>query len=199
MLEIIGFVLGFVYLWLELKASIYLWIVGAIMPAVYTVVYYDARLYADCGIQIYYILAALYGWIAWKMGSAKTHDVPITHTPRPVWGKAALACIACFAALAWVLTTFTDSDVPLSDAFTTALSIVGMWMLARKYVEQWLVWGTVDALYVALYLYKSLYFTAILYAVYTIIAIYGYQRWKRIAQANLKIVNEFLGTSRRVG
>ena len=180
-MEIIGFVLGFLYLWLELRASIYLWIVGAIMPAVYTYVYYEAGLYADCGIQIYYILATLYGWWVWKFGNAQEKEIHISHMPRRYWLP--IVGISClyFGFLAWLLIRFTDSTVPMSDALTTALSIVAMWMLARKYVEQWLVWCFVDALYVALYAYKSLYFTAVLYAVYTIIAIYGYQQWRKLA------------------
>ena len=75
---------------------------------------------------------------------------------------------------------FTDSTVPISDAFTTSLSIVGMYMLARKYVEQWFVWMIVDIASSALYLYKGLYFTAVLYFVYAIIAIFGYRKWKKM-------------------
>ena len=178
-MEILGFVLGFLYLWLELRASIYLWIVGAIMPAVYALVYFDAGLYADCGIQIYYILAAVYGWWAWAFRNGEKQETPILSIPRRYVLPLALVALACFVALAWLLIHCTDSTVPYSDAFTTSLSIVAMWMLSRKYVEQWLVWCFVDALYVALYIYKDLYFTAVLYAVYALIAIYGYFDWKR--------------------
>ena len=83
-MEILGFVLGFLYLWLELRASIYLWIVGAIMPAVYAVVYFEAGLYADGGIQIYYILAAVYGWWAWAFSKGEKKEAPISSMPLRV-------------------------------------------------------------------------------------------------------------------
>ena len=87
-----------------------------------------------------------------------------------------------FVLIAWVLTEFTNSDVPWSDSFTTALSIVGMWMLARKYVEQWLVWIVVDVVCCGLYVYKELYFTAGLYGLYALIAIGGYKKWIRMME-----------------
>ena len=82
--------------------------------------------------------------------------------------------------ITWLLVNYTDSTVPIADSFTTALSIVGMWMLARKYIEQWWVWCVVDVTSSALYVYKGLYFTAILYALYAIIAIFGYLKWKTL-------------------
>ena len=150
-LEIIGTLVGLLYLWLEYRASIYLWIAGIIMPAIYIFVYYNAGLYADFGINIYYLGAAIYGWTMWKYG-----------------------------AFLRILINFTDSNVPWLDSFTTALSIVGMWMLARKYVEQWWAWIGVDAVSTGLYIYKGLDFTAALYGLYTIIAIFGYFKWKKM-------------------
>lgn len=183
-LEIIGTLVGLVYLWLEYKASIYLWIASIVMPAIYLFVYFDAGLYADFGINIYYLLIALYGWMTWKYGNASTSakeevkELPITHMPKRVWINAALAFVVFQFLIAWILIQYTDSNVPWMDAFTTTLSIVGMWMLARKYVEQWGVWLVVDVASAGLYIYKELYFTAVLYALYAIIAIFGYKKWK---------------------
>ena len=187
-LEFLGVITGIIYLWLEYRASIYLWIAGVIMPTIYLFVYYNAGLYADFGINIYYLLIALYGWIAWKTGftlferKKPKKELPISHAPRAAWAKAVAAFIAALLLIAFVLINYTDSTVPWSDSFTTALSIVGMWMLARKYVEQWWVWCIVDIVSSALYIYKGLHFTAILYAVYAIIAIFGYFKWKRLMQ-----------------
>ena len=187
MLELLGVITGIIYLWLEYRANIYLWVAGIIMPAIYIFVYYDAGLYADFGINIYYLLIALYGWFAWKTGFTLTgknktteQELPISYTPRRAWAKIAVACLIAQIAIAWLLINYTDSTVPWADSFTTALSIVGMWMLARKYVEQWWVWCIVDVASSALYVYKELYFTAVLYAVYAIIAIFGYYKWKRM-------------------
>lgn len=194
-LEIIGTLVGLLYLWLEYRASIYLWIAGIIMPAIYIFVYYDAGLYADFGINIYYLCAAIYGWTMWKYGSflrrrilrergtgrqAKEPELPITRMPSRYLPPLAAAFALTFAGIAYILINFTDSNVPWPDSFTTALSIVGMWMLARKYVEQWCAWIVVDAVSTGLYIYKGLDFTAALYALYTIIAIFGYFKWKRM-------------------
>lgn len=181
-LEIIGTLVGLIYLWLEYKANIYLWIAGIVMPAIYLFVYYDAGLYADFGINVYYLLAALYGWWVWKYGNSEKAEteLPISFMPARKWMKAALMYVVAQVAIGWILVEFTDSNVPWWDAFTTALSIVAMWMLARKYVEQWWVWIVVDVVSAGLYLYKGLYFTAALYALYVVIAVAGYRHWIKL-------------------
>lgn len=185
-IEILGVITGIIYLWLEYRASIYLWIAGIVMPAIYIFIYYDAGLYADFGINIYYLVIALYGWLAWKTGftifgsKGPAKELRISHTPRNVWMKILLAYATAQIFITWLLISYTDSTVPYADSFTTALSIVGMWMLARKYIEQWWVWCVVDVASSALYIYKGLYLTAILYAVYAIIAIFGYLKWKEL-------------------
>ena len=87
--------------------------------------------------------------------------------------------LACWAVIYYILITFTDSTVPLADSFTTAFSIVGIWALAHKYLEQWFIWIAVDIVTSALYYYKGIPFKASLYAIYVIIAIFGYFNWKR--------------------
>ena len=186
LLEILGVITGVIYLWLEYKASIYLWIVGIIMPAIYLFVYYNAGLYADFGINIYYLLIAVYGWVAWKTGFSfsgrQEHkgELSITKAPLRAWVVAVVAFLVAQFVIAWLLVNHTDSTVPWADSFTTALSIVGMWMLARKYIEQWWVWCITDVACCVLYVYKGLYLTALLYAVYAVIAIFGYYKWKRM-------------------
>lgn len=178
-LEIVGTIIGFIYLWQEVKASIWLWLTGIVMPAIYTVVFYKSGLYADFGIQIYYIVAAIYGFLFWKFGK-KNQDgdqLRIVHTTAK---QAAVLCAitaVLFLPIYWILTTYTDSNVPFFDSTTTAMSIVALWMLAKKHVEQWVAWIIIDALSSGLYFYKEIYFTAVLYAVYTVVAVYGYKKW----------------------
>lgn len=181
-LEIFGTIVGLVYLWLEYRASIYLWIVSIIMPAIYIFIYYDAGLYADFGINIYYLGATVYGWLVWKFGkrAVDEEELPITCMPLRSWLKAGIVFIMAQFFIAWVLINYTDSNVPWWDAFTTALSIVGMWMLARKYLEQWWVWMLVDVVSVGLYIYKDLYFTSALYAFYAIVSFFGWLNWKKL-------------------
>lgn len=183
MLEIVGTIVGLIYLWLEYRASIYLWIAGIIMPAIYLFVYYQAGLYADFGINVYYLLAAIYGWMAWRIGKGKqATELPITSMPRGYWLGLFLVFLLVFGGISWVLVNYTDSTVPLTDSFTTALSVIGMWMLARKYLQQWWVWVVVDVISAMLYVYKELYFTSILYALYAIIAIFGFLKWKKMME-----------------
>lgn len=184
-LEILGTIVGIIYLILEYRASIYLWIAGIIMPAIYIFVYYEAGLYADFGINIYYLLAAVYGWIMWKC-KRNNEDVSIdselsiTHMPAYKYISLTVVFLLAWFGIAYILINYTNSDVVWLDSFTTALSIVGMWMLAYKYIEQWLTWIAVDVVSSGLYVYKGLYFTAVLYAVYAIIAIFGYIKWKQL-------------------
>ena len=179
-LEILGTIVGLVYLYLEYKADIWLWLASIIMPAIYLVVFYDAGLYADTAINIYYLVVAIYGWFSWRYGSKERKELAISHiSPRQI-----LAMVGLYAVMQVVISLallhLTDSDVAWFNGLTSALSIVGMWMLARKYIEQWIVWCVVDILSAGLYLHKGLYFTAILYILYALIAIFGYQKWKKL-------------------
>ncbi len=180
-LELVGTIIGLIYLWLEYKASVWLWAASIVMPAVYIVIYYRAGLYADMGINIYYILASVYGVVCWLRGNTgEKKELPVTHTPKRLYIP--LTCIAAILTviIAQILIRFTDSNVPWADAFTTALSIVAMWMLAKKYAEQWLAWILVDVVSTILYVYKGLFFTSGLYLLYTVIAYIGYLKWKRM-------------------
>lgn len=190
MLEIFGTIVGLLYLWLEYKAHAGLWIAGMVMPAIYLQIYYEAGLYADFAINVYYLLIAVYGWLYWKFGPffSRDHrplqeDLPITFMPFRYWLPLSGIVIVLFVAMSLFLEHFTDSTVPFLDSFTTALSIAGMWMLARKYLEQWIVWILVDLVSAGLYVHKQLYFTAALYLLYAIVAILGYRKWKRMMPA----------------
>lgn len=180
-IEILGTICGVVYLYLELKASIWVWLTGIIMPTLSIFVYYETGLYADLGINIYYLCAAMYGFYVWRFGKRNDQkERPIAHTPRALIGPLTLTFILSFLGIGLILQHYTDSTVPWWDSFTTALSIVGMWMLAHKWLEQWWVWVVVDAACSAIYIYKEIYFFATLYALYAIIAIYGYFKWKQL-------------------
>ena len=186
-LDITATIVGLVYIWLEYRASIYLWIAGIIMPAIDIFLYYEAGLYADFGMAIYYTLAALYGYAMWKWGkkrgTAADEQLPITRFPRRKVLPVALLFAVAWAAIYEILIHFTNSDVPITDSFANALSFVGLWALARKYLEQWMVWIVVDVVLSALYIYKGIPFKASLYALYVVIAVAGYFKWKKMMTA----------------
>ena len=191
LLEILGFSVGLVYLWWEYHADSKVWFASVVMPAISMWIYFSKGLYADFAINIYYLVIAVYGFWLWTRGAGKTEKKgvgsrPITRTPPMVWAAVLCAIAALWSLIWYVLVRFTDSTVPVADAFTTALSIVGLWMLARKYAEQWLVWLVVDIVCCGLYFYKGIYFYSVLYGIYTVIAWFGYRKWLRLMHAYVK-------------
>lgn len=185
-LDILGFVVGLVYLVLEYKASIWLWLASIIMPAVDMVLYYKAGLYADFGMAIYYCLAGVYGYVAWKwLGRTKEkQERPVTHYRRAHILPSVLVFALLWAGIWWILSHWTNSTVPVADAFTTALSIVALWALAQKYAEQWLLWLAVDVVCCILYVRKGIPFKAAIYGLYTVIAVFGYRKWLRMINSS---------------
>lgn len=166
-------------------------------------IYFSKGIYADFAINIYYFLIAVYGYIAWTRAAhsaargvefrpdcesadsateecAEKKGLPITHVPPLRLLVLTLVFATLWGAIYFGLRHLTDSTVPVADAFTTALSIVAMWMLARKYIEQWIAWMLVDAVCVCLYAYKGIPLYAVLYAAYTVIALIGYRNWLRL-------------------
>ena len=181
-LDILGFVVGLVYLWLEYKASIWLWLASIIMPAIDMVLYYKAGLYADFGMAIYYCLAGVYGYVSWKWfkdagGRRQRAERPVTRYRRSHILPAAAAFALLWFGIWWILTHWTNSTVPVADAFTTALSIVALWALAQKYAEQWLLWLVVDIVCCVLYVRKGIPFKAAIYGLYCVVAVFGYRKW----------------------
>lgn len=212
-LDIVTTILGLVYLVLEYRASIALWVVGIVMPAMDIYLYWSHGLYGDAGMAVYYTLAAIYGYAVWKFGAkwkrmlkrsnaadtslnaagsdasevssaegGSSEELPITFFPRRLVLRTLGFFLLAWGATYYVLVAYTNSTVPLLDAFTNALSFVGLWALARKYVEQWLFWIAVDVVCCYLYVVKGIPFKAGLYGLYVVIAVLGYMKWKGLAK-----------------
>lgn len=179
-LDILTTILGLIYIWLEYRASIALWIVGIIMPALDIWLYWQHGLYGDSGMACYYTAAAIYGYIAWKWGAGEKKELPITHMPLRKYLPTVVFFLVAWAVTYYVLITWTNSTVPVLDAFTNALSFVGLWALARKYIEQWFFWIVVDAVCCVLYVQKGIPFKAGLYGLYVVIAVAGYFKWNKM-------------------
>lgn len=181
-LDITTTILGLIYIWLEYRAHIALWVVGIVMPALDVYLYYRHGLYGDAGMAAYYTLAAVYGLFVWKFKKTETQklDLPITRMPKRQYAPAIIAFLAAWGITYYILTTWTNSTVPLLDSFTNALSFVGLWALARKYIEQWFFWIVVDVVCTVLYIQKEIPFKAGLYGLYVVIAVMGYFKWKKM-------------------
>lgn len=183
-LDIVTTVLGLAYILLEYKASPWLWLVGFVMQALGIVLYYQKGIYADCAMEFYYLLMTVYGYWRWVKGSKTKQELPIRHFPRRLVLLWTGIIAGIWAVIYWLLVTYTNSNVPLADSFTTALSLVGIWALAHKYLEQWFIWIAVDIVTCGLYFYKGIPFKGSLYGLYVIIAVFGYFKWKRLMNAD---------------
>ena len=181
-LDILTTILGLIYIWLEYRASIWLWLFGIVMPALDIYLYWSHGLYGDAGMACYYMVAAVYGLAIWKFKKTRKtrQELPIIRMPRRQYLPVFVVFLLAWGAIYYLLIRYTNSTVPMLDSFTNALSFVGMWALARKYVEQWLFWIGVDVVCSVLYIQKDIPFKAGLYGLYVVIAVAGYFKWMRM-------------------
>ncbi len=180
--EIIGTITSLIYLYLSLRKNILCWLFGIISSSIYIYVFFQSGFYADMGLNVYYVLISIYGWIIWAKGNRAKDDKSKLLVSRISLNLALVLLLVTaiiFVIIAIILTNFTDSQIPYWDAFTTAGSIVATWMLARKIIEHWIIWIVVDLVSIGLYIYKDLHTTSVLFLVYTTIAIFGYIKWKK--------------------
>lgn len=179
--EITGAVMSFIYLYLSIREKAGLWIFGFLASLLYIWVFYHSKLYAEISLQLYYLFISIYGWITWQKKSETTHTnvLQISTIPKTQYFPYILATIGVFLVYYFVLKYLTDSPVPVADSFVGSLSIIATYMLAKKKIENWLVWIVVDAFACGLYFYKGLYPTTVLFAVYTTMAVVGYFQWKK--------------------
>lgn len=176
-----GAIIGILYLYYEYKASMKMWPVGILMSSFYIYVFIDSKFYAFAIINMYYIIAGIYGWINWHRSKNGKNNVEILRAPKRYYIPLLVAIGLIFCLVAYLLQTYTDSPVPYGDSFVTTLSIVAMWMLAQKWAEQWVLLIILNMFSVGLYFWQDLYPTSAMYFVYSIVSIFGYIRWRRIA------------------
>lgn len=182
-IELIAATLGIIAIYFQIKVKPFYWVISLVVSAMYIIVYFSSSLYADMSMQFYYVGMSIYGLYIWLTGNNHANNkknIPISRIKNfKSWVIIAMITVISFFIIGYILQNFTDSNVPWWDAFTTSLSFVATWMLARKKIENWLIWIIVDATSIALYIYKQLYPTTILFILLTILAIVGYFQWKR--------------------
>jgi nicotinamide mononucleotide transporter len=188
-LELLSFVLSVITVALNIRQNHWAWLFAIISSAAYGVVFYGARLYGDMGLQLVFILVSIWGWYQWLHGGAGKQELPVSTLTAGGWVRALFAWMIGFALLATFLSRFTNTDVPHIDGFLTAGSLVGQVLLSRKKVENWHIWIAVDVLYVGLYVFKGLMLTAVLYALFCVMAAIGLVAWRRAARAPLAHVD----------
>lgn len=178
LVELLAALTGFIAIYFQIKAKPIYWPVSIINVLLYMFVFFQAKLYAEIMLQIYYLAISIYGWIFWTKSN---------HLPQAAISRCSLhllfilfiAFIILWIVMAYLLKNYTNTDVPYIDSFITSLSFIATYMLARKKIENWLIWIFVDAISIGLYFYKGLYLTILLFAVLTILAIIGYLNWRK--------------------
>ena len=180
--ELFGFITGIACVALAVAQRIETFPVGIANNVFFVVLFADARLYADAGLQIVYVILGCYGWWSWRYGGVDRTRLSVRRTTAGEWAILAGAGVVLTGALYLFLTSFTGSTVPLADALTTALSLLATYGQSRKLVESWWLWIAADLIYIPLYGYKELWLTAILYVAFMILSVFGLRAWTRAAR-----------------
>jgi nicotinamide mononucleotide transporter len=177
--EMVASVLGLVSVYLTVRQNVWCWPLGAVMVALYAVIFWMVNLFADAGLQVFFFGMQFYGWYEWLHGGEGRAELPVRLTPRPLLAPLALLGIACTAALGYTLRRWTRQDLAYWDSGIVVFSLIAQWMLARKYLENWLVWIGVDVVAVGVYWVKDLHATAVLYVVFLLLCVAGLRDWRR--------------------
>lgn len=179
--ELLGAMLGVWMVVCNMRVNPLAWPLAMLSSALYLLVFWEARLYGDASLQIVFIVVAAWGWWQWLRGRQADGSALRVRPMRPAGrGAALLAFAGLWLLLGFLLARHTDTDVPWWDAFPTAGSLVGQWLLGRKYIENWPAWVAVNMVGVALFAYKGLWLTVGLYVLFALMALAGWRAWQRL-------------------
>ena len=180
-LEIVAFVLALAMVVLNMRVNPLAWPLAIVSSLLYFALFWNSRLYGEASLQIFFVVVALWGWWQWLRGT-QADGAALRVRTLPARGRwwllATLA--AAWPATGLFLKTFTDSDVPWWDAFPTAASVIGQWLLGRKYIENWIAWIVVNIVSVGLFAYKGLWLTTLLYSLFIVMSFIGWRAWQRM-------------------
>jgi nicotinamide mononucleotide transporter len=179
-LEIAGLIAGLVCVWLLIKQNIYTWPIGIFYVLISLIIFWDAKLYADLLLHILYLVMNMYGWFYWlNAGKNEKGNLPVSTSTSMEIGFFILISLSGTLAMGYLFQANSDASLPYLDSATTVFSFTGMWLTARKKLENWYFWLFVDTLAAGIYFYKGLYFYSLLYLVYMAMAVAGYLAWKK--------------------
>lgn len=179
-LEIVAFVLALAMVGCNIREIHWGWPLAAISSALYFALFWRSKLYGDAALQVFFAIMAGWGWFQWLRGRRDDGSaLTVSRLTRRGLMVTLLACALLWPAIGLFLKSFTDTDVPWWDAFPTATSVVGQFLLGRKFIENWAVWIVVNVVSVGLFAYKGLWLTALLYTVFIVLSVAGWRAWQR--------------------
>ncbi|MDR0829095.1 MAG: nicotinamide riboside transporter PnuC [Prevotellaceae bacterium] len=191
-LEFAGTILSLFFVYFSVKEKVISWVFGFFSAIFLALLYFQNAIYANSLLQVYYVAMSVYGFWAWLRKKSDNSTLQISKISTKNLLISLISSAVCFALLYFVLDKYTDTKVPFIDAFTTALCIVGTYLLARKVLENWLFFIVADVVMVWLSISQKLYLLAFLYAVYSTMGVFGYFRWKKTAVSRRKKGARFL-------
>ncbi len=178
-IEILAVITGFIAIYFQIKAKVVYWPISILNVLLYIIIFFQSKLYAEISLQFYYLIMSIYGWIFWAKHHNNYDQVAISRSSKKLLLTLLLLIFPVWLSMSWILKNYTDTDVPFIDSFITTMSYIATYLLARKKIENWLLWIFIDFFSIGLYYYKGLYLTIILFVALTILAIVGYFQWKK--------------------
>jgi nicotinamide mononucleotide transporter len=176
-LENLGIITSLICIYLNTQQNVWGWFWAIVSSAIYSVIFYQARLFSDMGLQGVFILLSIYGWFSWQFGSKEKTVLSVSRIPL----NTSIICLVFFGIFTlvsgYLFSQYTKASLPYLDSSLTAISLIATWMTARKYLENWMLWIFANIVYVGMYLYKGLNGTAVLYVLLIILAVKGYKDW----------------------
>lgn len=177
-LEIIAVIVNVLGVWLTARRIRWCWPVNVVAVLLYAWIFFSVKLYSDMLLQLIFVVLQFYGWWQWSQGGSDHGKVRVERLPLPTAIGSCLMGAVGALALGWTMHTHTDAALPWLDAALTAFSLVASFWAARKYVASWWLWIILDVIYTGVFLYKTLYLTAGLYAGFVVLAVYGLRAWQ---------------------
>lgn len=177
--EVIAVVLALAYLVLAIRENIACWLAAIFSTAIYTFLMYQAGLYMESALQLFYIAMAVYGWYSWYQGEGPVHKLAVTSWPLKRHLVPLILILLFTLASGFVLSRYSDAAMPYIDSFTTWGAIVTTWMVAKKIIQNWHYWFIIDSVSVYLYVSRGLWLTAILFVLYLVLIVVGYRQWRK--------------------
>jgi len=185
-LEAVAVITGLMSVWFAKKENILVYPTGIISVLIYVYLCLSVKLYADMSINAFYFVMSIYGWVKWSRKTGDKLTRPITWASKQEWIISVAGVIIFFIVLVYILKNYTDSNVPIWDALTTAIFIIGMWLMALKKIENWLFWILGDLISIPLFASKGLVLTSIQFTIFLVLAVAGYVEWRKKLSPNSK-------------
>jgi nicotinamide mononucleotide transporter len=177
--ELTAVALAIAYLLLAVRQNPWCWGAALVSVGIYLVLFWRAGLYMESALQAFYLVMAVYGWRVWRHGGTGGGTLPVSRWPARLHAVTIAAVLLLSAASGWLLSRYSNAELPYLDSFTTWAALVTTWMAARKILENWIYWFVIDSASIYLYLSRDLFATVGLFALYLVIIVFGFMSWRR--------------------